>query len=373
MKPTTGGLRPIRLATRATQAFSHLHHLAYAHIAPDMTIVQASTNFWAVLTNPRLPLEGNFLTDFLDEFVGAEEMLQFVLRGVMPSYQLERVRREDPDGSVRFLDFHILPLDEYHISQGLLLLVEDTTPSGQLGQNLLQSRNELHLMRDALVRAYAELQRLADSDLKTAEDALRAAHIDLRNAYDLTMEGWVRALDLRDHETEGHSLRVAEMTVTLARAMCISEAELIHIRRGALLHDIGKIGIPDAILLKVGELTAEERKAIEQHPVYAYEILLPIIYLHPALDIPYGHHEKWDGSGYPRGLKGEEIPLAARLFAVVDVWDALRSDRPYRRSWPEVQVREYVRTMSGTQFDPAVVEVFMRVVDELMEERGIFG
>src|SRR4030095_309227 len=148
--------------------------------------------------------------------------------------------------------------------------------------------------------------------------------------YDSTIEGWSRALDLRDRETEGHTIRVTEMTLKIARIAGMADAELVHLKRGALLHDIGKMGIPDAILLKPDKLETEEWVIMRRHPVYAYELLLPIEYLQPSLDIPYCHHEKWDGSGYPRGLKGEQIPLAARLFAVIDVWDALRSDRPYR-------------------------------------------
>ncbi|NTV62920.1 MAG: response regulator, partial [Oscillochloris sp.] len=168
--------------------------------------------------------------------------------------------------------------------------------------------------------------------------ALQQAHNNLLAAYDATIEGWVYALDLRDKETEGHSKRVTELTVRIAQVAGVSNEELVHIRRGALLHDVGKLGIPDAILLKPGKLTDEEWTIMRQHPQYAYDMLAPIAYLRPALDIPFCHHEKWDGTGYPRGLKGDEIPLAARWFAVVDVWDALRSDRPYRQGWPEERV-----------------------------------
>jgi putative nucleotidyltransferase with HDIG domain len=180
-------------------------------------------------------------------------------------------------------------------------------------------------------------------------------------AYDATIEGWSHALDLRDKETEGHTLRVTEMTERLARSMGITEAELVHFRRGALLHDIGKMAIPDSILLKPGPLTDEEWAIMRKHPTYAYELLWPIAHLRPALDIPYCHHEKWDGTGYPRGLKGEGIPLPARIFAVGDVWDALRSQRPYRRAWPEELVLEHIRSLSGTHFDPLMVELFLRV------------
>ena len=180
-------------------------------------------------------------------------------------------------------------------------------------------------------------------------------------AYDSTLEGWSRALDLRDKETEGHTQRVTEMCMRLARALHMDEDELVQVRRGALLHDIGKMGVPDSVLLKPGALNEEEWAIMRKHPEYAYQLLSPIAYLQPALDIPYCHHEKWDGTGYPRGLKGEQIPLTARVFAVVDVWDALRSDRPYRPAWPDAQVWEYICSGSGTHFDPHVVEEFLNL------------
>src|SRR5581483_1480327 len=177
-----------------------------------------------------------------------------------------------------------------------------------------------------------------------------------------TIEGWSRAMDLRDKETEGHTQRVTEMTLRLARAFGVSDEQLVHIQRGALLHDIGKMGIPDSILLKPEALTDEEWAIMRQHPVYAYELLSPIAYLRPALDIPYCHHEKWDGSGYPRGLKGEQIPLAARLFAIVDVWDALRSDRPYRKAWTLERVCDHLHSLRGTHFQPEVVDAFLEMI-----------
>lgn len=192
-------------------------------------------------------------------------------------------------------------------------------------------------------------------------DDLQRSNAELIVAYDDTLEGWSHALDLRDKETEGHTQRVTQLTVKLARGMNVSEEEIVHIRRGALLHDIGKMGIPDPILLKPSKLTDEEWVIMRKHPVYAYEMLSPIKFLQRAQDIPYGHHEKWDGSGYPRGLKGDHIPLAARIFAIVDVWDALRSDRPYRASMPEDQVREHIQKGSGSHFDPRVVEMFSKL------------
>lgn len=212
-------------------------------------------------------------------------------------------------------------------------------------------------------------------DMGRSFENLQRSNLDLTLAYDTTIEGWSHALDLRDKETEGHTLRVTDMTLTLARLADMSEAELVHVRRGALLHDIGKMGIPDAILLKPDKLTDEEWVVMRKHPTYAYELLSPIAHLRPALDIPYCHHEKWDGLGYPRGLKGEQIPLAARLFAVVDVWDALRSDRPYRRGWPEEKVREYIRAQTGKHFDPRAVDLFWQAIGEKAHEReqGVGG
>ncbi|MDP1544649.1 MAG: PAS domain S-box protein [Anaerolineales bacterium] len=192
-------------------------------------------------------------------------------------------------------------------------------------------------------------------------DGLQRSNSELMLAYETTLEGWSRALDLRDKETEGHTQRVTEMTVKLARSFGLNEAELLNVRRGGLLHDIGKMGVPDHILLKPGELTKEEWQLMRMHPVYAYDLLSHIAYLKEALDIPYCHHEKWDGSGYPRGLKGEQIPLTARIFAVVDVWDALTSDRPYRAAWTEEKALEYIRASAGAHFDPQVVAAFMQV------------
>jgi PAS domain S-box-containing protein len=198
------------------------------------------------------------------------------------------------------------------------------------------------------------------TERKRMETEVLKSNLDLSSAYDATIQGWSRALDLRDKETEGHTICVAEMTVALAKSFALGAEEILQIQRGALLHDIGKMGVPDAILLKPGPLTGEEWELMKRHPAYAYELLSPIQYLRPALDIPYCHHEKWDGSGYPRGLAGEQIPLAARIFAIVDVWDALRSDRPYRPAWEEARVIEHIRSLSGSHFDPRVVELFLR-------------
>jgi PAS domain S-box-containing protein/putative nucleotidyltransferase with HDIG domain len=200
-------------------------------------------------------------------------------------------------------------------------------------------------------------------EIATLFESLQLSNSELFLAYDATIEGWSHALDLRDKETEGHTQRVTEMTVKLARTFGLSDAELVQVRWGALLHDIGKMGVPDGILLKPGLLTDKEWVSMKKHPGFAYDMLSPIHYLRNAIDIPYCHHEKWDGSGYPRGLKGTKIPLAARIFAVVDVWDALRSDRPYRPAWAADKVREHIRSSAGTHFDPQVVDVFMQMLD----------
>jgi PAS domain S-box-containing protein len=195
---------------------------------------------------------------------------------------------------------------------------------------------------------------------------LQRSNLELVLAYDATIEGWSRALDMRDKETEGHTLRVTDTTLDLARAMAFSSQELQQIRRGALLHDIGKLGVPDYILLKPGPLTEEEWQIMRQHPLLAYEMLSPITYLRQALDIPYCHHEKWDGSGYPRQLSGEQIPLAARIFAVVDVYDALTSERPYRKPWSKEQAVEYIREQAGKHFDPAISRAFCEMLGDQM-------
>ncbi|HSJ87953.1 MAG TPA: HD domain-containing phosphohydrolase [Anaerolineales bacterium] len=200
-------------------------------------------------------------------------------------------------------------------------------------------------------------------DNATLFENLQASNQKLIRAYDTTIEGWSRALDLRDKETEGHTQRVTEMTIHLARHFAFSEEELLHIQRGALLHDIGKMGVPDNILLKLEPLTEEEWIIMRQHPQYAYDLLKPITFLARALEIPYCHHEKWDGTGYPSGLKGEEIPLTARIFAVVDVWDALRSDRSYRLAWSKEDALAYIREQSGKHFDPSVVEIFLKQIE----------
>jgi len=196
-------------------------------------------------------------------------------------------------------------------------------------------------------------------------EELQRSNQELRLSYDATIEGWSYALDLRDRETEGHTRRLVEMTIQLGRRVDIIEEELIHIRRGALLHDIGKMGIPDNILFKPGALSEEEWQVMRMHPVYAYDMLSSVSYLRKALEIPYCHHEFWNGEGYPRGLRGEDIPIKARIFSLADVWDALNSDRPYRPAWPRPKVIDYMKDMAGVQFDPTLVPEFIDLVESV--------
>jgi HD-GYP domain-containing protein (c-di-GMP phosphodiesterase class II) len=220
---------------------------------------------------------------------------------------------------------------------------------------------EKHTFDEADIRLLTALVDMAGNAIQRGilhEQALSHAQ-ELSLAYDKTLAGWARALELRDEQTEDHARRVTELTLRLAPTLGASAGELVQIGRGALLHDIGKMGIPDDILLKPGALTAEEKKIMERHTQYAHDMLTLIPFLHPAIDIPYCHHERWDGNGYPRGLKGQEIPLAARIFAVVDVWDALTSDRPYRKAWSKAETAEYLSENAGKHFEPRIVEQFL--------------
>lgn len=207
-----------------------------------------------------------------------------------------------------------------------------------------------------------KLQTKLEKMNQELETRVRERTLDLQVAYDTTLQGWARTLELRDEETEGHTRRVTELTLQLARAVGLSDKELVHIRRGAILHDIGKMALPDEILRKPARLTPEEFEIVKQHPVIAYELLSPIPFLKQAIAIPYCHHEKWDGSGYPRGLRGTEIPLSARIFMLADVWDAIQSDRPYNKAWPRAQALEYMRAQSGIHFDPHLLGLFLELV-----------
>jgi HD-GYP domain-containing protein (c-di-GMP phosphodiesterase class II) len=232
-------------------------------------------------------------------------------------------------------------------------------------RNLVEASTEVaegNLQVQIMPRGNDEVTVLTRS-FNTMIASLNQSKADLLNAYDLTLEGWSMALELRDQETEGHTRRVAELTLDLSELMGFEGEALVHIRRGALLHDIGKMGIPDSILLKPGALSAEEWSIMRRHPEFAHQLLWPIEYLRPAIPIPYSHHEWWNGEGYPQGLSGEDIPLPARIFAVIDVWDAMRSDRPYRKAIDEDQVRSYLQESRGIHFDGQVVEAFFTLLN----------
>ena len=214
----------------------------------------------------------------------------------------------------------------------------------------------------ALARSFNQMV----SSLKRSKSDLIRAHEDTVQAYDRTIEGWCKALELRDNVTEGHTQRVTDLTIRIAREMGFNDEAMVHIRRGALMHDIGKMAIPDAILKKPGSLNSDEWNVMRKHPSYAYGMLNQISYLAPSLAIPYCHHEKWDGTGYPRGIKGEEIPLEARIFAVADVWDAISSDRPYRKALPPTKALQYIEENRGRHFDPHIVDAFLLVYDKFL-------
>ena len=529
----------VQLTTRVAQVTSDLHQLVYMHVDSSLRIVQFSPNFPTELAEADMARTGLPLSEAFGEFVGMDDVLKSVLRGERNSFQIERVNRIQPDGSTRYLTFLIVSLEVGKPESGLLVIVEDVTRFGLIEHSLVQSRNELRLLQDALSRTNAELDRRVDqrtaelakahqqieqqlfrlqalrmndlsilgtTDLRVALKAiaeqtrkqlkvdvasfllfnphtlrveetvvvgartpeiqnlririgeslvgraaldrkmlvipdlgkdpqsdlvggmegfqscfalplvtkgnvvgvmymgcrsvfhpdqdwldfweslagqaamavesikafedLQRSNFELALAYSNTIEGWSHALDLRDKETKDHTFRVTEVTLRLARLAGMNKSELMHVKHGALLHDIGKMGIPDAILLKEDYLSTNEWDIMRKHPIYAYEMLSPIEYLRPALEIPYCHHEKWDGTGYPRGLAGEQIPLAARLFAVVDVWDALRSDRPYRKGWEEGKVREYIQSQAGSHFDPDAVDLFFSVMEEIDRENA---
>lgn len=231
---------------------------------------------------------------------------------------------------------------------------------------LLNSRREvtgqIYISHDitALKQLETDLRKL---NLQLEERVMARTH-ELAEAYDVTLEGWARALELRDKETEGHSRRVTNMTVRLAHKIGFPEETIEHLRRGAILHDIGKMGIPDGILHKKDKLTDEEREIVRRHPDTAYRLIKPISFLQQAIEIPHSHHEKWDGTGYPQGLKGEAIPLSARIFAVADVWDALSNDRPYNKAWEKEKIIQYFIDESGKHFDPAIVKIFLDMMDK---------
>lgn len=285
-------------------------------------------------------------------------------------------------------DFHLAPsaedLNRALVGAEPMLLESVSLPVKGDGSNTLMDYQAIPMMSRGrllgVIELASEMDALVSPEQKSFIDALAGqtcialehalyfqtienSNAELLEAYDATLSGWARALELRDSETQDHTTRVTDGAVMLARRFNMPEDELLHVRRGALLHDIGKIGIPDAILRKPGPLDDDEWAMMRQHPIFAFELLKTISYLRPALDIPHYHHEKWDGSGYPDGLAGTDIPFAARMFALIDVWDALASDRPYRDAWPSDKIKAHIRSLSGSHFDPRVVDVFLEMLE----------
>lgn len=308
--------------------------------------------------------EGIAVTDVSGQFLFANNAL-----AAMHGYSAEELRGKNisvlytPDERLLIESANLRALTEGQYSDETGHTRKDkTTFPGQSHISLLRDESSnpiglIHTLRDITERRQSEekiKQLLIDLQEKNEELAL---------AYDATLEGWVRFLDLRDQETEGHTQRVTEMTTELASQMGFSSTLLLQIRRGALLHDIGKMGIPDNVLRKPGPLNNEEWEIMRRHPVYAYQMLAPIEFLHPALDIPHHHHERWDGTGYPDQLRREEIPLPARVFAIIDVWDALNSDRPYRKAWHPEKAIDYIKSQSGKHFDPQLVQIFLNFIE----------
>jgi putative nucleotidyltransferase with HDIG domain/PAS domain S-box-containing protein len=283
----------------------------------------------------------DYFTDTEKARVGFQEVLQ---KGCVNDYPLTMHHK---DGKLTDVLFNAsLYKDINGKSLCVFAINRDVTP------------RKLRILRQA-----KELENL--TELKRLKHLLAKQEIEITELKQEVIKGWSHALHLRDVETESHGKRVAVITVLLAKKLGIKGEALVHIARGALLHDIGKMGIPDSILLKPGSLSAEDWVIMKKHPILAYELLSPIHFLQEALEIPYCHHEKWDGTGYPRGLKGEAIPESARIFAVADVWDALRSDRPYRKKWDDEAAMKYILQQSGTHFDPRVVEGFAQMIGEL--------
>ena len=295
------------------------------------------------------------------------KMIEEYKEGLRESFNVEK-RMQRKNGEIFWASLiSTLVRDEYGKPLFTIGMIEDITNRKLAEEREVKAQQKL---QDLLTKADQSRQALLSliEDQKISEIELKRLTSDLIVAYDSTLEGWSHALELREQETAGHSRRVVDLTLNVARRLGVTGDDLVQIERGALLHDIGKMGIPDNILLKPGPLTEEEWVVMRKHPIYAYDLLSKIDFLKPALDIPYSHHERWDGSGYPRGLIGKEIPLAARIFAVIDIWDALSSDRPYRSAWQREDILAYIRDISGKQLDPEIVDVFLNIVDQKDEQ-----
>ena len=350
------------------------HSLNIQYISPELE------NFF-----PERDIQINeSLTVHFPEIVGLESRIQEILIWQREPISLENINLEQADGEIKYLSL-ILYAGRRDEKMGLFLVVKDNTESGKIIQELNQSRNELRLLKNQLEltnKALSEINKEQGMDIVAAaqnvsklyelsrEELAERKRIEkeLRTAYDQTLKGWSLALNLRDSNTDKHSQRVVEMTLKLACNIGIPEEELTHIWRGVVLHDIGKMGIPDKILLKPGPLTEEEWEIMKLHPVFAFEMLSDIPFLKPSVDIPYNHHEKWDGSGYPRGLNGKETPISARVFSIIDVFDALTSDRIYRPAWKVEDAIAYIKEEAGTRFDPEIVRKFLEMIESEPEQ-----
>ncbi|MCP4140633.1 MAG: HD-GYP domain-containing protein [Chloroflexi bacterium] len=321
---------------------------------------------------------GEHLSVQFPETVGLESHLQEILAWQREPISLENINLISENGEIHYISL-ILYAGKQDEKMGIFLVVKDTTKSGEIIQELNQSRNELRLLKRELeltntalsktnqvqgmsiVSAAQEVSRLYRRSQEEIAER-KELEKELKKAYNETLKGWSLALNLRDVNTDKHSQRVIEMTLYLTEKIGIPKDQMNYVRWGAILHDIGKMGIPDKILLKPAPLTDEEWKIMELHPGFAYDMLSGIPFLKPAVDIPYNHHENWDGSGYPRGLKGEEIPLTARAFSIIDTFDALTSDRVYRSAWSKEDALTYIKSKSGTKFDPDIVPIFLEII-----------
>jgi HD-GYP domain-containing protein (c-di-GMP phosphodiesterase class II) len=310
--------------------------IEYGLFDKDFILVDHSKSFLSIRSDDH---SKKSLMDIFPELLGYEEVLAGIISGNHQPLQLDFISGETFKNSQAYYTFQAQSYPPL-----LLVTLQDITPYAKDRREVVQRRNELSMIRYELI------------------DNLRKANKELIDAYETTLEGWSKALELRDYETKGHSQHVTDAIIILAKDMGVSEDDLCHYRRGALLHDIGKMGIPDSILLKKGPLTAEEWEIMRCHPRNAHDLLCSIQFLKPAMDIPFYHHEKWNGTGYPCGLKGEQIPLAARIFAVVDVWHALSSNRPYRKAFPKEEVYHYLSINKGLHFDPVVIDHFLALL-----------
>jgi putative two-component system response regulator len=343
-------------------------------IADDNIIVQEMLG--ELLTSSEQPYEIIFAENGEDAIEKATTLLpDLVLLDVMMpkmnGYEVcERLRNHDKLAEVPILMVTALDDRESRV-RGLNAGADDFISKPVYGEELLARVNTIvRLNRYRGLRD--ERAKLSDAnvELVSLNTQLQQMNDELATAYDATIKGWARALELRDQETQGHSQRVVAMSIHLAQLFGVTDLDALNsLRRGAILHDVGKMGVGDGILLKAGPLTGEEWDVMRRHTIYGYEMLKPIEYLRPALDVVLYHHERWDGGGYPEGLAGDTIPLHARLFAIGDVWDALRHSRPYKAPWPREKVISYVLSEGGSGFDPGIVEVFQEAIqDEVIWE-----